>query len=164
MEDEQKLKQAKAAYNTLCAVLDEENWHYEKIEDELTIMCSARGEDLPMGLIVRIDAERMLVVLLSPMPFEIPDDRKEALSVAVAVASNTLADGSFDFDYVNGRIAFRMTSSYRDSLLGKELFRYMVFVSCQTIDEYNDKFLEVAQSGMSNEQTYEFIKRVSEGE
>lgn len=155
---ENDLKQARAVYNALCAMLDERDWRYKKNEEELSISCGAQGDDLPMEISIEVDIERQLVTLLSPMPFHVPEDRRTALAVAVSQANNGMVDGSFDYNYINGRILFRMTSSYRQSLIGKDLFAYMLSCSCYTIDEYNDKFLMVAKNNMSLEEILDFIK------
>ena len=158
MTDEKDLKHAKTVYSTLCAMLDENDWHYEKDEDNLTISCSARGEDLPIMIQMEVDAKRHLVTLLSHLPFLVPENRRTALAVAVSQANNGMVDGSFDYDFNKGSIVFRMTSSYIDSLIGKELLDYMVMCSCATVDQYNDKFLIVAKSEMTNEEILMFIK------
>ncbi len=157
MEDEKNTKQAQAAFRTLCEMLDERGWHYEKNPEELFISCSAQGDDLPMEIRICVDAERQLILLLSHMPFNIPEDKRTALAIAVSAANNGMIDGSFDYDYQDGNIFFRMTSSFRDSLVGKEAFEYMLYCSCYTIDRYNDKFLMVAKSNMSNEEILNFI-------
>ncbi len=157
MADEKDLKQARAAFQALCEMLDEKNWHYEKDAENLVISCGAQGEDLPMRIRIEIDVERQLIMLLSQMPFTIPENRRTALAVAVSAANFGMVDGSFDYNYLNGNIVFRMTSSYRDSLVGKDVFEYMLFCSCFTIDRYNDKFLMVAKNDMSNEEILNFI-------
>ena len=158
MPEEKVLKQAQAVYKALCAMLDERGWRYTKDESELLIRCGAQGEDLPMEIMIRVDVERQIVTLLSPMPFTVPDARRTALAVAVTLANNGMVDGSFDYDYLTGRILFRMTSSYRQSLIGKKMFAYMLDCSCYTIDEYNDKFLAVAQTEMSINEILNYIK------
>ena len=75
----------------------------------------------------------------------------------MSYANNSLVDGSFDYNYLTGHIVFRMTSSYRESLVGKELFEYMLYCSCFTVDEYNDKFLMIAKSDMSNEEIVKYL-------
>lgn len=155
---EQDLKQAKTVYKSLCDMLDERGWHYQKDENELTIRCGAQGEDLPMEILVEVDMQRQLVTLLSPMPFAIPENRRTALAVAISKANYGMIDGCFDYDYQSGRIIFRMTSSYRSSLIGKNLFAYMLMCSCAIIDEYNDKFLLVAKNDMSVDEIVNFIK------
>lgn len=158
MSEEKKLKQAQTVYATLCEMLDEHDWHYKKDEERLSISCGAQGDDLPIEIRIDVDAERSLVTLLSQMPFVVAEDRRTALAIAVSQANNGMVDGDFDYDYINGRIIFRLTSSYLDSLIGKDMFNYMLMCSCVTIDEYNDKFLMVAKSTMSNEEILDFIK------
>ncbi|MCH5163185.1 MAG: YbjN domain-containing protein [Clostridiales bacterium] len=158
MSDEKELKHAQTVYSTLCNMLDEHGWHYEKHDEDLSISCAAQGDDLPIDLHVEVDMKRHLITLLSKMPFSVAPERRAALAVAVSQANNGMVDGSFDYDYTSGRIIFRMTSSYLDSLIGKDLMVYMVMCSCKTIDDYNDKFLMVAKSEMTNEEILEFIK------
>ena len=157
MADEKKVKKARAAFQALCEMLEEKDWHYEKDAENFLITCGAQGEDLPMEIRIQIDVKRQLIMLLSQMPFVIPEDRRTALAVAVSAANNGMVDGSFDYDYLGGGIIFRMTSSFRDSLIGKDVFEYMLFCSCFTIDRYNDKFLTVAKNDMSNEEILNFI-------
>lgn len=156
--DKKELKEAKAVYKSLCAMLDGKKFHYTKDEESLTIHCEMRGDDLPINLIVRIDTERKLVTLASPMPFEVPEERRPAMAVAVSCANHGLVDGSFDYNYLSGKILFRMTSSYRASVIGKDLFDYMIMCSSYTIDDYNDKFLVVAKTEMKPSEILEYVK------
>lgn len=152
MAEEKDLQQAKKVYETLCNNLDSYEWHYEKNEDKLTIECSAQGDDLPMKITVRVDAERCLILLLSHLPFVIPEDKRLDLAVAVSIVNNKLVDGSFDYDVKSGHMFFRMTNSFLESEIGDEAFSYMIFCSCKTIDEYNDKFFMIGKNMMSLEQ------------
>lgn len=158
MSEEKDLKQAQAVYKALCEMLDERDWHYEKNEEDLTVKCGAQGDDLPIELIIEVDVKRQLVTLLSQMPFAVPETRRTALAVAVSQANNGMIDGSFDYDFLSGAIIFRITSSYRESLIGKEAFAYMLLCACYTVDNYNDKFLVVAKNDMSAEEILEYIK------
>lgn len=157
MASEKELKQAREAYGALCEMLDEKGWHYQKDEENFGISCGAQGDDLPMQIRIKVDPERQLVVLLSDMPFSVPENRRSALAVAVSAANYILVDGDFDYNYLDGTILFRMTSSFKESLVGKAMFEYMLMCSCVTIDRYNDKFLIVAKSNMSNEEILDYI-------
>lgn len=158
MSEEKDMKQAKAVFKALCAMLDEHDWHYDKFEEDLTIKSGAQGDDLPIDINIEVDRQRQLVSLMSYMPFTVPESRRTALAVAVSQANNSMVDGSFDYDYLSGRIVFRITSSYRESLIGKGLFAYMLSCACYTVDEYNDKFLVVAKNEMSVEEILDYIK------
>lgn len=142
-------EQAKVVFGQFCQTLDKHDWKYQKDEEKLLISCSARGDDLPMELNIRVDADRSVVVLFSHMPFAIQEDKRLDLAVAVTAINNALADGSFDYNIADGNLYFRMTNSFVDSTLGEEVFSHMLFASCAIIDEYNDKFLMLAKGMIS---------------
>lgn len=152
MTDNEKKMMGQTVYDTICKMFDEKDYHYEKHEDDHVITCQVRGEDLPMDIIFVVRDERQIVQLLSPMPFTVPEDKRMDIVLAITVINDRLVDGSFDFDLSNGRITFRQTASYIESILGKELFEYMLMVSASTVDEYNDKFLMIAKGMISFEQ------------
>lgn len=150
MADE-KLERAQKVYGTLCSTLDSHEWHYKKDEEKLSIDCGAQGEDLPMEITIKVDAERQLIMLLSHLPFVISEDKRLDVAIAVSAVNDRLVDGSFDYNIADGHMFFRMTSSFIESEIGNELFTYMLMVSCHTIDEYNDKFLMLGKGMMSIE-------------
>lgn len=152
MTEQEKLVQAKATFETLCRTLENEQWHYTKDEQALAIECGARGEDLPMELTIKVDADRMLIVLLSRIPFAIQEDKRLDVAIAVTAVNNRLVDGCFDYDVTSGKMFFRMTNSFIDSKIGEDVFTYMLYASCQTIDDYNDKFLMIAKGMLSVQQ------------
>ena len=148
---DKKLERAQKVYGTLCSTLDSHEWHYKKDEEKLSIDCGAQGEDLPMEITIKVDAERQLIMLLSHLPFVISEDKRLDVAIAVSAVNDKLVDGSFDYNIADGHMFFRMTSSFIESEIGNELFTYMLMVSCHTIDEYNDKFLMLGKGMMSIE-------------
>lgn len=149
MADEKNTTFAKTVFTTLCDAMENRGWKYEKDEQDLTVHFIVSGEDIPMQFILVIDAERQLIRLMSPLPFKMSEDKRIEGAIATCAASFGLADGSFDYDLSEGRIIFRMTASFRESLIGEELFHYMIECSCVTVDEYNDKFLAVDKGLLS---------------
>ncbi len=152
MADEKQLVQAKATYDTFCRMLDNNDWNYKKNEEKLTIECGAQGDDLPMEITVKVDADRQVVMVLSHLPFVIKEDKRLEVAIAVSAINNALVDGCFDYDLANGRLYFRMTNSFLQSTLGEDAFKYLLYCSCQTIDEYNDRFLMLAKGMLTIEQ------------
>ena len=149
MAEMKNLEQAKVVFGQICQTLDHHDWKYQQNEEKLMIGCSARGDDLPMELTIRVDADRSVVVLFSHMPFAIQEDKRLDLAVAVTAINNALADGCFDYNIADGSPYFRLTNCYIDSTLSQEVFSYMLFCACQVIDEYNDKFLMLAKGMIS---------------
>lgn len=155
MEDDKKVKNAQNVYNTLCEMLDEKEVHYEKHVEDLVVVFAMKGDDFPIQFIVNIDAKRQLVRVLSPLPVTFEDDKRVEGAIATSQINYRLADGSFDYDYAKGKVYFRMTSSFADSLLSKDLFEYMIAVSSYTVDDYNDKLYMLAKGKLSVEDFFE---------
>lgn len=158
MADDISAKLAIGNYKELCAMLDEHKWKYEKDDDKLKITCTARGDDLPIHVVIKINTDMEIVALHSFMPFTVPQDKRNAIAIAVSCVNNKIVDGSFDYNYTGGELLFRMTSSYKGSLLDKEMFAYMLFVSCKTVDDYNDKFYEICRQDMTADQIIKFVE------
>lgn len=94
-----------------------------------------------MDFVLAVDAQRQLLRVFSKLPFIVPEDKRMELAIAVCVASNRLADGSFDYDIARGTVVFRLTASFRESKIGDGLFEYLIGCSSVTVDAFNDKFL-----------------------
>lgn len=149
------MKEAKKVFDSLVNMLDSRDWKYEKFEDELLIRSGIKGDDLPIEFIMVVKPKNQLVQFLSKLPFSMPDDKRVDGAIAVCAANYGLIDGSFDYDISDGEIIFRLNSSYRESVLGPDLFEYMIMVSASTIDNYNDKFFMLAKGMITVEQFLE---------
>ena len=139
MADLKTLKQAKQAYNTLCSMLDNRQWKYSKNEEDLSIECRVQGDDIPMNIFFQIDTDHSLINLYSHLDVEVPKEKLVETAVAVNIINSVLVDGSFDYNILKGNILFRLTSSYKSSLISEKAFEYILDVSCSTVDQYNDK-------------------------
>ena len=150
MADE-KLERAQRVFKALCENLDSHKWKYEKDDSELKVTCIAQGNDLPVEIMITADSDRQLILFLSRLPFIVPEDKRVDIALAVSAINNKLVDGSFDYNYRNGVLLFRMTSSFIESEIGSEMFTYMIMIACITIDEYNDKLLKICGGDLSIE-------------
>ncbi len=149
MADEKRTELANRVYKTLCEAVERRGWSYEKDEDKFVVYFGVNGDDIPMQLILIVDAESQLIRLMSPMPYKMSEDKRVEGAIATCVASYGMADGSFDYDLSDGTIIFRMTASFRESIIGDGLFQYMISCSCAMVDEYNDQFLAIDKGLMS---------------
>ena len=159
MQNGNKHEHALLAFKSICDNLDAHHWKYKKNEDNLTIDSGAQGEDLPIDFTIKVNEDKQLVLLLSHQPFVTPGDRRIDMAVAASVVNNCLVDGCFDFDIRNGHMFFRMVSSFCDSILGDDLFSYMIACSCKTIDDFNDKFMMLATGMITVEQFIEIVNQ-----
>lgn len=149
MADEKNLASARAVYKTLCDAIEKRGWRYQKDDEKLFVVLSVIGEDLPMEFQVTVDVERQLVRLISPFPFTISENKRAEGAVAACVATYGLVDGSFDCNPLIGTIRYRMTASFKESLIGEGVFHYMFSCAGKMIDRYNDKFLAIDKGLLS---------------
>lgn len=152
MNNEQLAAKAQEVYGVLIRMLDSKGLRYTKMEEDLAIRCTINGDDLPMDIVIRVIAKNQVIQLISPLPCDMPSDKRVDGAIAVCVANYSMIDGSFDYDVSDGTLMFRLTSSYHDCVISEELFEYMLGVSVSTIDHYNDKFFMLAKGMMSIQQ------------
>lgn len=144
-----KESEAKAMYNTLCNTLDNMKWHYNKEEDKLVVRTSAVGEDLSMKLYIKVDADRSVMYLKSGMPFTVPKEKTDELVKAVIIANWAMLNGSFEMDMSDGYIAFKLVVPFMESIVSEKVCRYMITLSCNMIDKFNDKFDKIVKGTMT---------------
>lgn len=158
MADEKKAKKALEVSNTLCKMLDAKNFKYNKENngDNIVLRFGVRGDDIPMRFVLIIDTERQLVRLLSSIPVQFSGDKILDGAMVTNHLNYRIADGSFDFNPRDGKVYFRMTTSFRESTISPELLDYMMGCACYTVDKYNDQLVAVSMGKMS---VTEFIDR-----
>lgn len=143
--------EAKALYDTLCQSLDKMQWRYEKATEngKFVVRTSAVGNDLNMKLIIRIDPERSVMYLKSPMPFSIPEDKRGLVGLGIIIANFAMLNGSFEYDMTDGYLAFKLVVPFMDSIISEAVCSYMIRVSCNMIDKFNDKLLALSEGKIS---------------
>lgn len=146
---------AKQVFETMVSMFDDNDLKYDKDEEKLLIRSGMAGDDLPIPFILVVNEKQPVVQFLSPLTFEMPEDKRFDAAIAVCVANSGLCDGSFDYDIGSGSIVFRLTTSYLESTLSKDLFGYMLAVAVSTIDRYNDRFQALAEGKID---VHEFMK------
>ncbi len=139
--------EAKVLYDTLCQTLDKMQWRYEKATEngKFVVRTSAVGSDLSMKLVIRVDPERSVMYLKSPMPFSIPGDKRGVLAIGVIIANYAMLNGSFEYDMTDGYLAFKMVVPFMDSIISEAVCSYMIRLSCNMIDKFNDKLLALSE-------------------
>lgn len=130
-------------FEKICSVLDARNWHYKVFKEKLTISCGARGDDLPMDIFIIVNPKARVVSVYSPMPYRVSEDNRVDIALAVCAANFRLIQGVFEFDLVEGNISYKLTASYRDNEFSESYLDYLLRLSVNVIDDYNEKFLMI---------------------
>lgn len=149
MGEDKKIKRAQKVYKNMCAELKKHGIKFGENEKDLETFFRVTGDDLPMDFIVKVDAERELVRLNSTLPVTFKEGNLIQGAVATCQLNYVLADGCFDYSVTDGTITYKMTSSYKDSLLSGEVFVYLVGIAMGTVERYNDKLYMLAEEKIS---------------
>lgn len=158
MTDEQKLQKAQQVYATIRAALDQRGWNYGVNDERLSVQVGVQGDDLPMEIRITADVRRQMLVLISPLPLVVKEDKRLDTAVAVAVANQTAVDGGFDFDLNNGRLYFRMNDTFIDCEPSVEVINHMVSCTCALVDHYNDRFMMLSSGLITLEKFIEMAQ------
>ena len=141
--------EAKTVYQTLCKTLDNMKWHYDPEPENFLIRTSAVGDDLSMKLFMKVDVDRSVMYLKSPMPFAVPAEKRNIMCEAVTIANWAMLNGSFEMDLADGYLGFKVVLPFMESLLSEKACRYMINMSCQMVDLFNDKLQSVSNGTMT---------------
>lgn len=136
---------ALAVFDAVCSTLDHENLKYNSDKDKLLVFLSATGEDLPIDVLFKVDYERSVLTVYSVLDTKAPEDKRVEFAIAVNAANFYLVNGSFDFDFSDDRVSYRMAYPYLDSGVSEKTIQYMLYCLFSTVDEYNDRFLMLAK-------------------
>lgn len=142
-------RRTKAVYAATKDMCDEMGVRYAARDDVCELAFTSVGEDLHIPVTIRLSPENRVLAVLCECPFTVPARGRDDVALAANMINFSLADGSFDFDYLRGRLRFRVTSGYYDSLLGKEAVYRMLTYALIATDEYNDKLLDIALGRLS---------------
>jgi len=145
------MEQAKKMYNTIVKAIENHGWHGEFNDEELSVELRIKGDDLPMILRLHVRAEREMVVLYCTMPFKFSQEHMVDGAYALCYINDLLSDGCFDLDLETGRICFRHSILYLDSIIGPGAIEYMLDFSVYVVDEFNDKLLAINKGLLSVE-------------
>ena len=132
---------ALAVFDTVCRALDGENLKYDTNKKDMIVYLSARGEDLPIDVIFKVDAGRGVLTVFSPLDTKAKEEKMVEFAVAVNAANFSLVNGSFDYDISDGKIMFRMAQPYLNGNISEKVVMYLFYCVFSTVDEYNDRFL-----------------------
>lgn len=144
MADAKMTKQAKNVLKTLCKVLDREKLKYNVDEKDCTLSIAMQGADLPIRIMFKSDADRGIITGISHLDYVVAEDKRYDMAVAVTMVNYRLVMGSFDYDLSKGKILYRMTTAFMDSVIGEAAMKTLFFCIASTVERYNDKFLKLS--------------------
>lgn len=143
MADNKLIARADEVYDILVSELDSREWHYDEDREKRTIRFSVSGKQMTVAYDFKIDADRQLILLNSLLPFDIKEDKSGDFMLAVCRTNSSLPDGRFRLYLENDAVSFDMTCSYIESLIGEELFEYLINYTLFIVDRYGPRLKDL---------------------
>ena len=146
-----ELKQnfAQKSFDTLCLALDNLKWKYNRDAANKVITTTAVGKDLTINLRMVVSEERQLMYIKSVLPFDVPENKRDVIGKALHIANYSILNGCFEYDQYVGKLGFRIVVPFFNSELSEEVYRYAVMLTCQMVDKFNDKLLDLTNGKMT---------------
>ena len=143
----ERMAEAKAILGNLVQHLHDIklNFAQEELEDRFVIRFNMSGDDIPMRFFIYINPKNQLITLHSPISVTFSEDKLDLGCKAICAINYRLVDGDFQIDIRDGEVLFNMSNSYAGSLISTEVFDYMLGMSINIVDEYNDKLLMLSK-------------------
>ena len=133
--DKNDKKAAVNEFDALCAALEDRGWDFEKNKDDFSVGFTANGKDMPVEVTLKINPELMTVSAFAAPPVQTPEGMDEQLAVATVILNDGVIHGNFDYDKNGRRIIFRVSTSYRDTALDKEVYLYLIAAAFTSVDQ-----------------------------
>lgn len=143
MADNKLIARADEVYDILVSELDSREWHYDEDREKRTIRFSVSGKQMTVAYDFKIDADRQLILLNSLLPFDIKEGKSGDFMLAVCRTNSSLPDGRFRLYLENDAVSFDMTCSYIESLIGEELFEYLINYTLFIVDRYGPRLKDL---------------------
>lgn len=144
---EQKKNEAKVVYDSLVAHLNSIKLNFEakELEDRYMIKFNMSGDDIPMRFFIYVNPDKQLITLHSPLPVTFAADKRDLACKALCAINYRLSDGDFQIDIRDGEVLYNMSNCYAGSLISSDVFNYMLGMSINIVDEFNDKLLMLSK-------------------
>lgn len=150
---------AQIAFDTLCRVLDNMKWSYNRDAEKRTVVTSAIGKDLTINLRMVVSEERNVMYVKSALPFDVPEAKRDVVGKALHIANYSFLNGCFEYDQALGKVGFRIVVPFFNCELSEKIYHYAVILTCQMVDKFNDKLLALVKGEMSLEEFREFAEK-----
>ena len=138
-------------YRSLLEAFELNDWKCDHDGGTMKMEYGVNGDYFKMRFTTKVVAERQHVILTSKLPCKFPKERSGAGALVIGAANYALSAGKFDFNVDDGSISFKMTLSYRGSILSKEAYKFLLNYPCWAIDKCYKGFDDVINGKRSNQ-------------
>lgn len=129
--------------NCVCSFLKAEGVRFKYNKEKRIISYDLIGNDIPMTFDLSVLPEKDMITIKSDLPFLLQNKSTKNVVIASCIISENLINGSFNYDDTQNKIYFKFSDFYDLTPLSKYKFDYIFFTAISTVEEFNDKLLEL---------------------
>ena len=140
--EELSMRKARSVYRKLTEAIAENGWKYKADDDKLIMVYGIKSEEKeePVNFIVKVDAERQLILLETRPIITFNADVLISAAEAVCTANVILADGCFDLKLKSCELIYRQALSFRSSTnLSVGAIKYLLSYSVFAVNSFLGK-------------------------
>lgn len=138
-------EQAQNIFKTICGIIDDMGFEYEKQEENLITTGDAHG----LTFMTRVSDEKKLVSFVSMINIEINSNMLENVAIAMSKINRGLVFGCFVLQD-NASILFQSSMSFHGmTTVGRAALENLLTTSWDIIDIYYDSLEKIAHEHMS---------------
>ncbi|MBO5836945.1 MAG: YbjN domain-containing protein [Oscillospiraceae bacterium] len=139
--EEKQLAAAENVYKTVCAMLDSQGWRYEKHPEKKVVWLKLKLKNGLSSIMIVVEARTQTITFYAPVDFPVKEEKCMDMVLATVMANDGMVFGSFDYDMAGDEIRFRLTQSFRESQVEKELIEHMLLITASMVEKYVPRFL-----------------------
>lgn len=136
-------------FETLRALLDEQEWEYDVEEEDEVVAFGYEGETTAWECFVRTLTEEDQVVVYSVAPFSVPPESLNAAAEFVCRANFGLVEGNFELDFDDGLVRFKTGVDVEGMELNRLVLTNLIFANLSAMDDYLPGLVAVLEEGVS---------------
>ncbi|NLN03796.1 MAG: hypothetical protein GX166_03100 [Clostridiaceae bacterium] len=134
--DRRRTEESKIYFEKLKQYLDEKNWTYRSIDDDMIVVICFGLANVVVNVFVIIEPVAQTVTINTVLPYEINSGNEETLKIMLAEFNSTFRFGSFIFDDETGCLSYYYSWCFLKQNFDKEVFENYLYACLIPPDDY----------------------------
>lgn len=137
----------------------DDEWKFEQVEGRTTLRMGVRGRNGEYHCLAIVNEQTNIFLFRTKSAISAPEDKRLAVAEFITRANYGLAIGNFEFDFVDGEIAYKTSIDVEGDRLSPMLIRHLVHSNLSTFDRYYPGVMKVIYSDVSPEEAVKAIEK-----
>ncbi len=133
-------------YQAACKALKENDWSFAEHPENLVITAGAKGDKMPIPLIIQEQRNINTLSIYSELPFTVPETARDRIAVAINLINYNIINGCFDYQCTQGKIIFRIAQYVGEGGITPNDIHHLILTAYFTANKFNHRILDIANA------------------